>query len=57
MVPNRTEVAAKIVEIKQDPTWSTIWEDLEKRVAEWLDEVECPEKEKQMIVDDLRSYV
>lgn len=56
MVPTRDEIQAKITQIKQDPTWSTIWSDLVTRVQAWLDDMECPQVDRVKILDDLRSY-
>ena len=56
MVPNRTDIQAKIDEIRQDPTFSTIRDDLLAKVGQWLDAVSCPATDKEKILDDLPSY-
>lgn len=55
-VPNRSEIQAKLTQIKKDPTFSTIQSDLVKRVSEWLDSYGCPPEDKAKILDDLDSY-
>lgn len=65
MIPTRTEIQKKINEIKEDPNFSTIKEDLYQRLSEWLDSLNMPatitlfgeeKNPKQMILDDLSSY-
>lgn len=65
MIPTRSEIKSKIDQIKKDKTWSTIWEDLEKRIEDWLEMINCPTEQiiasqtinpRQQILDDLRSY-
>lgn len=64
-IPTRIDIQKKIDQIKKDPTFSTIKEDLIKKISEWLDTLNIPkiviiagEKKnpKEMILDDLGSY-
>lgn len=66
MIPDRVQIATKIEEIQQDPTFSTIWSDLVERMEDWLQEIGCPNQAiiagqtvnpKEQIIDDLKSYL
>lgn len=64
MIPTRVEIQNKINEIRQDPSFSTIKEDLISRVSEWLDNLGIEPvirfgetiDPKAEILDDLGSY-
>lgn len=65
MIPTRTQIQEKLDEIRADPTFSTIQEDLVKRMDEWLDSLDIPKtvvvageevNPKERILDDLKSY-
>lgn len=64
-IPTRTQIQDKIDEIRGDPAFSTIREDLIMRLAEWLDSLEMPDEivlfgqltsPKEKILEDLDSY-
>lgn len=56
MIPTRNEIQAKITQIRNDPTWSTIDSDLVQRVSDWLVSIGCPTEDREKILDDLKSY-
>lgn len=55
-VPTRNQISEKIDAIRNDPVFSTIKSEIYQRVADWLDEIECPAEDKEKILDDLNSY-
>lgn len=56
MVPTRTQIKDKIDEIRSDPSFSTLQEEINTKVASWLDSVSCPAADKEKILEDLVSY-
>jgi hypothetical protein len=50
MIPNREEILTKINEAKE------LSQDINNYISGWLNEIECPDTDKQKILDDLASY-
>ena len=51
MIPTRIDIQAEIDKLKPDSI-SQIYDG----VSVWLGTLECPDKDKQMILDDINSY-
>jgi hypothetical protein len=50
MIPTRTAIQEKINELKQEES------DIYEGIITWLNEIECPDADKQKILEDLISY-
>lgn len=51
MIPTRLQIQMRISEAIDDQ------KPVQEEIVNWLNEIECPDKDREMIMSDLESYV